>query len=204
MLAFRSPTGSATVLRIYFGPRDAQRHRHGFHRSRRRRSLTFCTFTTDGAGSGRPRTFDDSGAMPSCIVNHDDRKYLFIGWNRASRCPTATRLALPSALMAHHVRACLSRTDCRSKPLEPYFCASLFAVIDGGKWKLWYASCTGFVVRTASRSPSTRSNMLNGRWIRRIRPNITCIDYQFDGEANARPCVWKENGCYRMVLLAAA
>ena len=31
-----------------------------------------------------------------------------------------------------------------------------------------------------------------------VRNNITCLEYRFEGEANARPCVIKENGCYRM------
>ena len=31
---------------------------------------------------GKLGTFDDSGVMPSCIINHDGRKYLYyIGWN---------------------------------------------------------------------------------------------------------------------------
>jgi hypothetical protein len=34
-----------------------------------------------------------------------------------------------------------------------------------------------------------------GEW---IRHNVVCLEYQFDGEANARPCVIKENGRYRM------
>ena len=50
-----------------------------------------------------------------------------------------------------------------------------------------------------SRSRSIRSSYAespDGReW---SRPNITCIEYTFEGEANARPCVIKENGQYRM------
>jgi predicted GH43/DUF377 family glycosyl hydrolase len=31
-----------------------------------------------------------------------------------------------------------------------------------------------------------------------MRENVTCIHYKFDKEANARPCVIKEDGIYKM------
>jgi hypothetical protein len=74
------------TLRIYFGPRDRQG----------RTRTTFIDVDIDDPARtlrvhdrpvldlGRTGTFDDSGAMPSCIVDQDGVKYLFyIGWNRA-------------------------------------------------------------------------------------------------------------------------
>ncbi len=69
---------SDDVLRIYFGPRDTQG----------RTTTTFIEVEADNPaqilrvhdrpvlGLGELGTFDDSGAMPSCIVNRDGRKYL--------------------------------------------------------------------------------------------------------------------------------
>ena len=89
--------------------------------------------------------------------------------------------------------------------LEPYFCASPFAILDEGKWKLWYASATGFVVVNGEPEPVYQvkyAESLDGcEW---VRDNVTCLEYQFDGEANARPCVIKENGVYRMWYASAA
>src|SRR4030095_11122408 len=79
------------------------------------------------------------------------------------------------------------------------FCASPFAIIDEGTWKMWYASSTGFVLVGGKPEPVYQikyAESANGQeW---IRPNITCIDYNFEGEANARPSVMKEQGVYRM------
>src|SRR3954470_18395768 len=71
-------------LRIYFGVRDAQG-----------RSLTtFMDVLADDPQQilylhdkpilplGRLGTFDDSGIMPSCLVNHGRDQYLYyVGWN---------------------------------------------------------------------------------------------------------------------------
>ena len=78
------------VLRIYFGPRD----REG------RTTTTFIEVEADNPlkvryvhdrpvlGLGKLGTFDDSGAMPSCIVNHGGRKFLYyIGWNKGVTVP---------------------------------------------------------------------------------------------------------------------
>jgi hypothetical protein len=82
---------------------------------------------------------------------------------------------------------------------EPYFCASPYALIDQGKWKLWYASSTGWTVAAGKPEPLYQikyAESLNGLDWNRL--NITCIDYEFEGEANARPCVIKEANRYRM------
>src|SRR5262245_42891857 len=67
------------VLRIYFGPRDADQ----------RTVTTFIDVDADNPsnvlyihdrpvlGLGQRGAFDDSGAMPSCIVDHEGKKYLF-------------------------------------------------------------------------------------------------------------------------------
>src|SRR5262249_28277757 len=194
---------SKDVLRIYFGPRDAQQR-------------TVTAFIEVDANDpsrvlyihdrpvldlGELGTFDDSGAMPSCIVSRDGRKSLFyIGWNRTVTVPyrNAIGLAVSTDGGITFERVFQGPIVDRSR-LEPYFCASPFAVIDEGKWKLWYASCTGFATAEGRPEPVYQIKYAESadgyEW---IRPNITCINYQFDGEANARPCVWKENGRYRM------
>jgi hypothetical protein len=71
--------------------------------------------------------------------------------------------------------------------------------VDDGVWKMWYASTTGFLIAGGKPEPVYQiryAESPNGReW---IRPNVTCVDYTFDGEANVRPCVLKEAGLYRM------
>ena len=78
------------VLRIYFGPRDRQG----------RTRPAFIDVEADNPANviyvhdrpvldlGKPGAFDDSGVMPSCIVNDGGRKYLYyIGWNLGVTVP---------------------------------------------------------------------------------------------------------------------
>jgi hypothetical protein len=191
------------VLRIYFGPRDRQ------GRSR-------VAFIDVDAGDpsrilrihdrpvldlGRTGGFDDSGVMPSCIVNHEGRKYLFyIGWNKGVTVPyrNAVGLAVSEDGGLTFERVFEGPIVDRTR-LEPYFCASPFALIDNGVWKLWYASSTGFLEIKGQMEPLYQIKYAESadgfEW---SRPNITCIEYEFEGEANARPCVIKEHGIYRM------
>jgi hypothetical protein len=152
-------------------------------------------------GLGKLGCFDDSGAMPCSIVNHEGRKYLFyIGWNRgvtvAYRNSVGLAVSDDGGLTFERVfeGPIVDRTR-----FEPYFCASPFAMFDEGRWKLWYASSTGFAMVDGRPEPLYQikyAESADGReW---TRPNITCIPYGFEGEANARPCVIKENGVYRM------
>jgi hypothetical protein len=194
---------SDKILRIYFGPRDAEG----------RTVVAFIEVDADNPsrvltvhdrpvlGLGKLGTFDDSGAMPSCLVNRGGKKYLFyIGWNRCVTVPYRNAIGLAvsedGGSTFHRVfqGPILDRT-----PLEPYFCASPFALFDEGRWRLWYASSTGFVQANGKPEPVYQVKYAESAdgfvW---DRSNRICLPYTFDGEANARPCVIKEGGRYRM------
>ena len=193
------------VLRIYFGPRDTQG----------RTRTTFIEVQASNPANilyvhdrpvldlGRLGAFDDSGAMPSSIVDHEGRKFLYyIGWNRSVTVPyrNAVGLAVSDDGGQTFVRSCEGPVVDRNQH-EPYFCASPFAFYDEEekKWKLWYASSTGWTVVHDRPEPLYQVKYAESsdgiHWDRR---NTVCLDYNFVGEANARPCVLKENGRYRM------
>jgi hypothetical protein len=194
---------SDDVLRIYFGPRDAQ-------------GLTRTTFIDVDADEpqrilqvhdrpvldlGRLGTFDDSGAMPSSIVNHGGRKYLFyVGWNRTVTVPYRNAIGL-----AVSDDGGLSFERVREGPVvdrscdEPYFTASPFVLVEGERWRLWYASCTGWLVVAGHPEPVYQVKYAESDdGIHWCRDNVTCLEYRFAGEANARPCVLRSEGIYRM------
>jgi hypothetical protein len=190
-------------LRIYFAPRDGQ------GRSR----VTFIEVDADDPSSvlyihdrpvldlGELGCFDDSGVMPSSIVDWQGRKFLFyIGWNPGVTVPyrNAIGLAVSDDGGVTFSRVCPGPVVDRNQN-EPYFCASPFAMIEGDKWRLWYASSTGFVRVHDKPEPVYQIKYAESRdgivW---ERPNITCLEYSFPGEANARPCVLKEGNMYRM------
>jgi hypothetical protein len=191
------------VLRIYFGPRDRQG----------RTVTAFIEVAADDPRQvlyiherpvlslGRLGAFDDSGAMPSCLVQHEGKLYLFyIGWNQGVTVPyrNAVGLAVSCDGGLSFERVFEGPIIDRNR-LEPYFCASPFAFIDEGRWKIWYASCTGFLIVSGKPEPVYHikyAESADGNdWVRAVEP---CLPYTFPGEANARPCVIKESGVYRM------
>jgi hypothetical protein len=193
------------VLRIYFGPRDTQG----------RTSTTFIEVEADNPanvlrvhdrpviGLGKLGAFDDSGVMPSSIVNHDGRKFLFyIGWNRGVTVPyrNSVGLAVSDDGGLTFQRVCDGPVVDRTQA-EPYFCASPYAMYDAEarRWKLWYASSTGWTLVHDHPEPIYQVKYAESNdGIHWVRNNIVCLPYGFEGEANARPCVIKENGRYRM------
>lgn len=191
------------TLRIYFGPRNSQG----------RTTTTFIEVEADDPSNvlyvhdrpvlsmGKLGAFDDSGAMPSCIVNHDAKKYLYyIGWNQGVTVPyrNSVGLAVSEDGGLTFERVFEGPVVDRTRE-EPYFCASPYVIFDEGTWKLWYASSTGWTVVDGKPEPLYQikyAESSNGvDW---ARNNVTCIEYGFEGEANARPAVVKENGLYRM------
>lgn len=196
---------SDDVLRIYFGPRDTEG----------RTTTTFIDVEADDPshvlyvhdrpvlGLGKLGAFDDSGAMPSCIVNRGSRKYLYyIGWNRGVTVPYRNSIGLAvSNDGGRNFERVEDGPVVDRTATEPYFCASPFVLYDeeATKWKLWYASSTGWMVVHEHPEPLYQIKYAESAdGISWRRKNTVCLDYIFEGEANARPCVLKENGRYRM------
>lgn len=193
------------VLRIYFAPRDKD------GRSR----TTFIEVEADNPSRvlyvhdkpvidlGKLGAFDDSGVMASSIVNHDGRKYLYyIGWNRGVTVPYRNSVGLAVSTDGGLTFERVYEGPVVDRTMhEPYFCASPFAMYDReeSKWKLWYASSTGWMVVHGHPEPLYQIKYAESEdgahW---NRNNTVCLEYTFEGEANARPCIIKENGTYRM------
>jgi hypothetical protein len=194
---------SDEVLRIYFGPRDAlgQTHTAFIEVDADNPARVLYVHDRPVLSPGKLGAFDDSGAMPSCIVNHDGKKFLFyIGWNRGVTVPYRNAIGLAVSEDGGRTFSRVFEGPILDRaPHDPYFCVTPFVLMDEGKWKLWYASSTGFVVVDGKPEPVYQvkyAESANGYdW---HRPNVTCLEYKFEGEANARPGVIKENGLYRM------
>lgn len=196
---------SDDVLRIYFGPRDAQGRTVTAFIEVEADDPSHVLYVHDRPvlGLGTLGAFDDSGAMPSSIVNHDGRKYLYyIGWNRGTTVPyrNAIGLAVSTDGGLSFQRMFEGPVVDRTRT-EPFFCASPFVFYDADdrKWKLWYASSTGWALVHRHPEPLYQvkyAESVNGfEW---VRDDAVCLPYTFAGEANARPWVLKERGLYRM------
>jgi hypothetical protein len=191
------------VLRIYFGPRDTRgRTRTAFIEVRADDpSQVLRVHDRPVLDLGRLGAFDDSGVMPSCLVNHEGKKYLFyIGWSPAVTVPYRNAVGLAvSTDGGLTFERCFEGPIVDRTRLEPFFTASPFCLLEDGVWRLWYASSTGFVVVDGKPEPVYQIKHATSRngfeW---ARTGEACIPYRADGEANARPCVLREGDRYRM------
>jgi hypothetical protein len=195
---------SKDELRLYFGTRDARGRSqlaridvaadapHSVHRVHDRPVLPL----------GNPGTFDDNGIMPASMVSYDGRKYLYyIGWNPQVTVPY--RLAIGLAVSEDDGRTFVKASE---GPVadrgfeEPYFNTAPSVLVDGRVWRMWYVSCTGWVVvdgRPEPRYHIKYAESADGvRWRKTGR---VCIDYDERTEAIGRPCVYREDGAYRML-----
>lgn len=193
------------ILRIYFAPRDRSGRSYAAYIEVEADNPANVLYVHDRPlmSPGRLGTFDDSGVMPSSVVNRGGRKYLYyIGWNQGVTVPYRNSVGLAVSDDGGRSFARMFEGPIVDRTMsEPYFCASPFAIYDedDGKWKLWYASATGWTVVHDHPEPLYRINYAESDdGIHWARDNIVCLDYSFEGEANARPTIIKEEGRFRM------
>ena len=192
------------VLRIYFGTRDGNGRSHTSYIEVEAARPENVLYIHDQPvlPLGRPGTFDDSGMMPSWVVNHQNKKYLYyIGWN--------VKVSVPYHLS---IGLAISEDDGRSfrkvseGPLldrsidEPFFNTAPCVLRDEDRWRMWYVSCTGW--ETNAERPEPRYHVRYAEstdGIRWQKTNHACIDYSSETDAIGRPCVYKEDGRYKML-----
>lgn len=195
---------SKDVLRVYFGTRDE------FNRT----VTTYIEVQTDNPqnvlyvhnepvlGLGELGCFDDSGAMPSCIVNHGGMKYLYYtGWNVGAM--VTYRLSVGLAISNDDGRTFARLYD---GPIldrtfsEPHWCAAPCVVAEDRTWRMWYLSCVKWEVYKGKPEPYYHVKYAESpdgiNWDRR---GTVCIDLKSSDEAAiARPCVIRVDSIYRM------
>lgn len=197
-------TSDERVWRVYYGTRD------GMNRNR-------ISFIEVEAGSparvlyehdapvldlGKLGTFDDCGVMPSWILNHNGMKYLYyIGWTVRSTIPYHNSIGL--AISKDGGRTFERFSD---GPLfgetyrEPFFTGTSCIIVEGGIWKNWYLSCTGWTKANERAEPRYHIKYAESKnGIDWNRHGVVAIDYKSEAEAGiVRSSVLKENGVYRM------
>lgn len=150
---------------------------------------------------GEVGAFDDGGIMPCSIVKHKNKFYMYyVGWNPSVSVPYRNSIGLMiSEDCKNFYRLHKGPVIDRSLD-EPFFTASPYVMIDEGKWKIWYASSTGFIkVKNNLHSPLYHikyAESVDG--INWKRDNISCIIPKYKYECTARPSVIKEDGLYKM------
>ena len=145
--------------------------------------------------------FDDCGVMPSCVVTHDDKKYLYYcGWNTSTtvRYRNCIGLAVSEDGGVTFRRAFDGPILDRTKD-EPHLVVTPHVIIEDGIWKMWYCGCTEWKVVNGVTEPQYLIKYAESRdGIDWQRDNRVVIPYKDETEAIGRPVVVHENGIYKM------
>lgn len=192
------------VLRVYFGTRDKQGRSFPTYLEVLADDPREIRYVHDRPilSLGQLGTFDDNGIMPSWIVNHGSKKYLYyIGWN--PQVTVAYRLSIGLAISEDGGKSFSKYSEgpiCDRGVDEPYFNTAPCVVVDGTSWKMWYVACTGWEM--VNKRPEPRYHIkyaLSDDGIHWERTNQVCLDYDSFADAIGRPCVFVTNGMYRML-----
>ena len=150
---------------------------------------------------GRRGAFDDSGVMPSSIVEVDGALYLYyIGWNEGVTVPyrNAIGLAVSTDGGITFERAFPGALVDRTRD-EPFFTATPFVLREPDRWRMWYASTIDFPLVNGRPEPVYIVKYAESDdGIEWRRENRTCIEQKHPDEANARPAVVRGVDGYRM------
>jgi hypothetical protein len=150
---------------------------------------------------GAPGNFDDSGIMPSCIINVGSLKYLYyIGWNAGTN--VSYRLAIGLAISKDKGKTFskYSAGPIMDRSVHDHcLVASPFILKEESLFKMWYISGTHWEIINGKPEPFYHVKYAySNDGINWIREGTVCIDYDKFTHGISRPCVLKENGKYLM------
>jgi hypothetical protein len=190
-------------LRVYFGTRDSDDRTRTAFIDVNPADLEQVRYVHDRPALelGKLGAFDDSGAMPSCLVDVATEKYLYyVGWNRGVTVPYRNSIGVAVSVdgglsfRRTHAGPVLDRS-----PDDPYFVTTPFVICEDGAWRMWYASATGWVEMNARPEPVYEIKYAESTdGVEWTRENVTCIVPRSESEANGRPWVVRDGATYRM------
>ena len=194
-------TGSR--VRLYFSSRDA---RNRAQIGRAQVDLDDKSFvpefdTEPVVRFGPAGAFDDCGATGGCIVVRDREQFLYYsGWSLAVEVPFLFFIGCALSTDGGETYTKVSPSPVLGRTsFDPFLTASPSVLIEGGIWRMWYVSSTGW---TASPKPEPNYRICYAESSDGIEWKPTgrvCIDYSYPGEhAIARPHVIKDGSLYRM------
>lgn len=149
---------------------------------------------------GKLGSYDDNGISPTCIVNQNGKKYLYImGWNKGSK----VRAAEVSGLAISHDKG-LTFERYSNAPIidrtnsEPYTILVISCIIiENGIWRMWYDSADYWINENLPRYNIKYAESSDGiHWKREC---LVSVDYQYENESRvSRASIIKDKGVYRM------
>ncbi len=149
---------------------------------------------------GEPGAFDDSGVMPSWIVDVDGALWMYyVGWNVPKTVPYRLSIGLAISEDDGATWRRFSQGPIMDRSVDdPYFVTTPCVLRTNSLWQMWYSSCEGW-------------RQINGRWEPRYfvkhaeshdgltwRSTGSCLD-PGDHWAVARPCVFRDGSGFKMM-----
>lgn len=147
--------------------------------------------------------FDDCGVMPSCLVSHNTKHYLYYtGWSQAVVTPFTFFIGLAISTDGGKTFDRYSQAPVLGRTKhDPYLTASPWVLIEDNIWKMWYVSGTGWEIEKKGQKPKhyyliKYAESQNG--IEWDTSGHICIPFRNNEYAIARPVVHKESPIYEM------
>src|SRR6266446_6971319 len=180
-------TSNEEIWRIYFGTRDQDNHNRISYIDVEAGKPTNILYEHDRPvlDLGKLGTFDDCGVMPSWILNHGGKKYLYyVGWTVRNTIPYHNAIGLAISNDEGHTFERFSDGPLFGETyLEPFFTGTSCVLIDRGIWRNWYLSCTGWTKVNGKAEPRYHIKYAESKdginWDRR---GIVAIDYLSEAE----------------------
>lgn len=151
---------------------------------------------------GARGTFDDSGIMPTCVVDFENKKYLYyIGWMLRSSVPYHNAIGLAvSDDGGKNFKKMFEGPILTTTHTEPYFCGTAYVMIENDKWRMWYLSCTKWEIINGKPEAFYHIKYAESNdGIHWQRNGQIAIDYADESEAGlVSASVLYEDGKYKM------
>jgi len=150
---------------------------------------------------GEPGTFDDSGVMPSWLVADGDALRLYyIGWNVIGTVPYHVSIGLAISNDGGRTFQRYSHGPVLDRSArEPFFTTTPCVIEENGRWRMWYASATGWRQIDGKWEPSYHIKYAESPDGVVWNPTgVSCIDAGEDF-AVCRPCVFRSGDKYAML-----
>lgn len=193
------------VLRIYFGARTASKYTIGSYidvEADNPKNILFHNEERPILELGELGAFDDTGVMPSWVVDHQGLKYLYyIGWNAGVSVSyrNSIGLAVSDNGGKSFTRMFKGPVVDRSKE-EPHFCSAPCVLVENGIWRMWYLNGIRWEILDGRPEPFYHIKYAESEdgihWERR---GVVCIDVKSADEGGiTRPCVVRDGDLYKM------
>ena len=195
---------SEEVLRVYYGVRDASNRTVTTYIEVEAANPSNVLYVHNEPvlGLGELGCFDDSGAMPSWIVNSGDLKYLYyIGWNTGVSVSYRNSIGLAvSEDGGRTFRRMFDGPVVDRSASEPHFCGASCVIIDEGVFRMWYLNGVRWEIFDGHTEPVYHIKYAESDdGIHWERQGIVSIDLKSPDEGGlTRPCVIHDSDGYKM------